>query len=103
MLLTVMNAGSSAPSRILDREVALVVLQRRDQHLARQREEALLEAPGERHRPLDQRGDFVEQRIARSARARPGCVASARDLGADALAALAKSASTRPRSRSVRS
>ena len=61
MLLTVMKRGSSALG-IFDREVALVLLQRRDQHLARQREKARLEVPGERHRPLDQRGDLIEQR-----------------------------------------
>ena len=50
--------------RVFDGEIALVILQRRDQHLARQRQEARLEMPGERHRPLDQRGDFIEQRVA---------------------------------------
>ena len=48
---------------VLDREVALVFLQGAEQHLARQREEVLLEAALDRHRPLDQRGDLIEQRV----------------------------------------
>ena len=51
------------PGAVLDREVALVILERRDQHFARQRQEARLERPGDRHRPFDQRGDFLEQRL----------------------------------------
>ena len=86
MLLTVMNAGSSCAVGILDREIALVVLQRRDQHLARQREEARLEMPGDGHGPLHQRGHLIQQRIADE---RPAAerVGRRSDLGADLLAA----------------
>ena len=98
MLLTVMNQGSSCRRRVLHREVALVILQRRDQHFARQREEALLEAAGDRHRPFDQRRDFIEQRLARSARGRPALRRQRADLRADALARARRSrAITRPR------
>ena len=38
-----------------DREIPLVVLQRRDQHFRRQFEEARFEAARQRHRPFDQR------------------------------------------------
>ncbi len=64
MLATAMKHGSSRPSAALDRKVTLVILQRRDQHLARQRQKPLLEAAGEGHRPLHQRRDFIEQRFA---------------------------------------
>src|SRR5690606_8451854 len=47
--------------RIADREVALVILHRRDRHFLRKLEIFLIEAPGERDGPLDQCGDFVEQ------------------------------------------
>ncbi len=87
MLLTVMKAAA-APRPVLDREIALVVLQRRDQHLARQLQEALLEAAGERHRPFDQRRHLIEQRIAHQRpavearrdrrHARRGCARAAR-------------------------
>src|SRR3569833_3022635 len=40
-----------------------MVLQRRNQHLARQLEETLLKAPGQRNWPFTQRSDFVEQII----------------------------------------
>ena len=63
-----------------------MVLQRRDQHLARQREEALLEAPGEGRRPLHQRGHLVEQRLA-DERATPVLGRERRDARADQLAA----------------
>ena len=86
MLLTVMKAGSSRACASSSGKVALVVLQGRDQHLARQGEEALLEAPGERHRPLDQRGDFLEQRLA-DQRAPVQAGGERGDFGADALAA----------------
>ena len=46
-----------------EREIALMLLQRRDQHLARQRQEARLELPGKGHRPFHQRRDFIEQRV----------------------------------------
>jgi hypothetical protein len=64
MLLTVMNQGSSLCRARPRPQIALVVLQRRDQHFPRQREEALIESPGKRHRPLDQRGHFIEQFVA---------------------------------------
>ncbi len=63
MLLMVMNQGISEPSGLRDREVPLMFLQRGDEHFTRQREEALFELRGHRHRPLDQRGDFVQQRV----------------------------------------
>src|SRR5690606_5718787 len=47
--------------RIADREVALVILHRRDRHFLRKLEIFLIEAPGERDGPLDQCRDFVEQ------------------------------------------
>ena len=74
---------------LLDREIALVILHGCDHDLARQREEALLEAPRNRHRPFDQRCHFIEQR--RADQCAPAvlcrhCV----DAGADRLAPLAK-------------
>ena len=62
-------------------------LQRAEQHLARQREEVLLEAAFDRHGPLDQRGDLVEQRVVhhRAAAERGG---AGRHRFADALTAL---------------
>ncbi len=50
--------------RVLDGEVTLMVLQGRDEHFARQRQEILIEAAADRHRPFDQRGDFVQQSVA---------------------------------------
>ena len=51
MLLTVMKCASSLPLPRLrfHREIALVMLQRGDQHLARQFEETRLEAAGDAH------------------------------------------------------
>ncbi len=48
---------------VLDREVALMILQRGDEHLARQRQEALFEAAGNGHRPFHQGGHLVQQRV----------------------------------------
>ncbi len=48
---------------IFEREVTLVVLQRRDQHFARQRQVARVELTGDRHGPLHQCSDFLEQRL----------------------------------------
>ena len=64
MLLTVMKHGSSRPCWSSTAKVALVILQRRNQHFTRQREEALFEATGQRYRPFHQRRDFIQQRIA---------------------------------------
>jgi hypothetical protein len=100
MLLTVMNHGVQRAVRVLHREVALVLLQRRDQHFARQFEEAILEAALDRDRPFDQRGHFIEQRVAddraaaerRRQRSAPACGC--------ARGARRNSASTLPRWRS---
>ena len=80
------EGGQEAPGSILHREVTLVVRERRDQHFPRQREEALLEAPRERHRPLGERRHLIEERggderAAARVRRRGG------DFGLDALAA----------------
>ena len=72
MLATVMKCGSSLPSAPCTGKVALVLLQRGDQHFARQLEEARLEGTGDGAGPFDQRGDFVEQRLARAAPRRQG-------------------------------
>ena len=63
MLATAMNHGISAPRGVAHREVALVVLHGGDRHLGRQLEEARVEAAGERHGPLHQRRDLVEQGV----------------------------------------
>src|SRR3546814_9357116 len=42
-------------------EIALIGFNRCDDHFWRQFEKALLEVPGDRDRPFDQCGDFVEQ------------------------------------------
>src|SRR5580704_16996623 len=81
------EGGLEGAGAVLHREVTLVSLQRGDQHLARQREEARLEAPGECHRPLDERGDLLEQ-VLLDEGAAPERGGKARDLGADAFAAL---------------
>ena len=70
---------------VAHREVALVLLHRRDRHLGRQLEELRVEAAGERHRPFDQGRDLVEQRGVDD-----GVAADAlrrrRDAGADGFA-----------------
>ena len=63
MFETVMNQGMSRPVGVPHREIALVVLHRGDRHFRRQLEELRIETPRERHRPLDQAGHFVEQRV----------------------------------------
>src|SRR5205823_744139 len=78
--------SSAAPGSILHREVTLVVRERRDQHFPRQREEALLEAPRERHRPLGERRHLIEERGG-DERAAARVRRRGRDLGPDALAA----------------
>ena len=50
--------------RPADGEVPLMVLDGRDQHLRRQLEESLVDAPDQRHRPLDECSHLVEQRLA---------------------------------------
>ncbi len=52
------------PLTILHGEIALMLLQGGDQHLAWQGEETLLEPTRDRYRPLHERRDFVQQRIA---------------------------------------
>ena len=47
----------------LDGEVALMFLQRGEQYFSRQGEKALIETPDDCHRPLDERGHFIEQRL----------------------------------------
>ena len=47
---------------ILYREVALMFLQRGDQHLPRQLQEAILKAPGDGDRPFHQCRDLIQQR-----------------------------------------
>ena len=89
------EARQQLPVGALHRKVALMVLQRRDQHLSRQRQEALLEAAGERHRPFHQRRDLIEQRVAHQ---RPA--AELRRNGGDALAHERRAALRSPRSRS---
>ena len=69
MLLTVMKCAQQLSARAFHREIPLVMLQRGDQHLARQFEETRLETAGERTGPFDQRGDFVEQRLVDQRRA----------------------------------
>ncbi len=49
--------------RILQRKVLLVLLHRQDQALLRHLQVLRLEARGVHGRPLDQRGDFIEQRV----------------------------------------
>src|SRR5213080_2299766 len=85
MLLTAMKAGRRRPEAS-HREVTLVVRERRDQHFPRQREEALLEAPRERHRPLGERRHLIEERGG-DERAAARVRRRGRDLGPDALAA----------------
>ena len=52
------------PARVVgEREVALVQLHGEDQALLRHREERGVEGAGVHDRPLDQRGDLVEQRV----------------------------------------
>ena len=75
--------------RRFHREVALVILERRDQHFARQGQEALLELPGDRHRPFDQRGHLIEQ-LRRDDRAAAQGLRRGGDPGAHALAACGK-------------
>ncbi len=60
---TVTNHGIRRPLRVPHREIALVILHRRDRNVFRQLEEARLELPRERDRPFDQGGDLVEQPI----------------------------------------
>ncbi len=80
------DEGRQQPAlRILHREVALVVLESGGQHLARQGQEALLEAPGEYDRPFHQRGHFLEQRL-RDQRTPLHVGRRRRDLRADVLA-----------------
>ena len=51
---------SSQPAgRIADREVALVALQRGDQHLLRQAQEFRIETARDGHRPFHEAGHFV--------------------------------------------
>ena len=71
---------------VLDGEVALVFLQGAEQHLAGQREEVRLEAALDHHRPLDECGDLIEQRVAHH-RAATEHRGAGRDGRADALAA----------------
>ena len=49
-----------------------MILHRRDRHFLRQLQVALVEMPEQRHRPFDQRRDFIEQRVF------DDCVAAAR-------------------------
>ena len=55
--------GHQAPLRVAHREIALMILHRRDRNVFRQLEEARLELPGEPDRPFDQGGDLVEEPI----------------------------------------
>lgn len=71
--------------RVLDREVSLMFLQRRDQHLARQREEALVEPTLDGDRPLDECRDFIEQCVVHHGAATAGR-SHGEHLLADALA-----------------
>ena len=64
------ESAGQRPSAPSIGEIPLMVLNRRDHHFARQLEKALLEAAGDRHRPFDQRRDFIEQAHSRSS-ARP--------------------------------
>ena len=74
------------PAVLLEqREVALVRLHRQDQAFRRHGEELRVEAAGEHVRQLDQRGDFVEQRVVvdrREPGRRGGGLQLAQDLGA---------------------
>ena len=66
-------------------EALLVLLHGRDHDLARQLQEALVEAPGERHRPFHQRRHLLEQRLAHH-RAPAGGERRLLDLGPHRLA-----------------
>jgi len=57
-VLTAMKRASNGAVGRFDREIALMVLKRREQHLARERQEARLKLSGDGHRPLHQRRDF---------------------------------------------
>ena len=98
-----MRAVSFAVDAPSHREISLVMLQRGDQHLARQLEETRLETAGDGARPFDQRGDLVEQRIARAAPRRPATCASRDHLFADQLAARGEVRDHLARSRSAAS
>ena len=58
--------------RALDGEIPLVVLDRGDDHFARQRQEAPFEPAHDRHRPFDQGGHLIEQRALDQCRAAGG-------------------------------
>src|SRR6202041_3571193 len=53
-------AGQLAVSS-LHRKITLMILHGRDHHLARQAQKSLFELSRDRHRPLDQRGDLIEE------------------------------------------
>ena len=79
--------GHQPPLGVAHREVPLVILHRCDRDLLRQLEEAGLESPGERDRPLDQGRDLVEQPIVDHRMPVDPLRAASNHVGADPLAA----------------
>ena len=102
ILATVTKQGSSLPLRVAHREIALVILHRRDQHLARQLEEARLELPGERDGHSTRAVTSSSSRPRSPPRRRRPAAASVTCRGSRARRR-SKSASTLPRSRRVAS
>ena len=88
MLLTTRKRLVSRPSRVEQREVLLVRLHRQDEALRRHGEELGVEAAGQHVRPLDQRGDLVEQRLVVDRREPLPTAAAACELARDLGAAL---------------
>ena len=89
------RAAACRPA-VLHREIPLVMLQRGDQHFARQIEETRFETARERARPFHQRGDFIEQCLVEQRLAAERLAAAAITCSRISARRAAKSAITLP-------